>query len=142
LPKGNPANLVQNAPEGRFTPEQRRAWAVKAGTARGEQLKRQKTLRELYRSAMALDVQDPETAEQLESLGLKPTYANAIVLSSLLKAGRGDIEAARFVRDTIGEKPTETMNLGVSNTPVKALDMTKLSDAELEALADRSDEDD
>jgi len=133
---------VQNAPEGAYSPEQLREWAKRGGVARGEQLKRQKTLRELYRSAMALDVQDPETARQLESLGLKPTYANAIVLSSLLKAGRGDIEAARFVRDTIGEKPTETMNLGVSNTPVKALDMTKLSDAELEALADRSDEDD
>ena len=58
------------------------------------------------------------------------------------RAQTGDIEAARYVRDTIGEKPTETTALQISNQPIRAMDLTQLSDAELEALADRADEED
>ena len=46
------------------------------------------------------------------------------------------------MRDTIGEKPTETTALQISNQPIRAMDLTQLSDAELEALADRADEED
>ena len=76
------------------------------------------------------------------SLGIEPSIANAVNLAVLKRAQLGDIEAARYVRDTIGEKPTETTALQISNQPIRAMDLTQLSDAELEALADRADEED
>ena len=78
--------------------------------------------------------------KQLEKLGLKANHENAMMLASAKRAMLGDIEAARFVRDTVGEKPTEAMQLAITDKPVKALDMNALSDEELEALADQADE--
>ena len=78
----------------------------------------------------------------MAAAGMEPSIANAINFAVLRKAQTGDIEAARYVRDTIGEKPTETTAIQVSNQPIRAMDLTQLSDAELEALADRTDEED
>lgn len=76
---------------------------------------------------------------KLEQLGLDPTFSGAMNLAVVWRAMHGDVEAVRYIRDTLGEKPSESINLGVFDTPVKSLDLTKLSDAELEALADRAD---
>lgn len=38
-------------------------------------------------------------------------YAAAIGCAVILKAAKGDLMAASFVRDTIGEKPSEDINL-------------------------------
>ena len=46
------------------------------------------------------------------------------------------MDAQRYVRDTIGEKPTDNYNLGIQNKPIKSLDMSQLSDEQLEALAE------
>ena len=140
MPKGihenSQANLVQNRS---FTAEQRREWAAMGGRARGEQLHRQKLQRDIFKEMLFLDCDDEQLCGELEKLGLDTTFAGAMNLAVLRRALRGDIECVRYIRDTLGEKPTESMQLGVFNTPVKALDMTKLSDAELEALADRAD---
>lgn len=73
----------------------------------------------------------------LEKLGLEPTYSNAIALQTICKAATGDIEAARFARDTAGDKPTEALRLALSDKPIAAMDLSQLSDAELSALADK-----
>ena len=134
--KGNPANLAQNR---EYPPEVRRAWARHAAqvkAARNRQIRAQK---EILREILSLRCDDETACEALRALGLDESFANAANLAVLRRAVHGDVEALRYVRDTIGEKPTESMNIGVSNTPVRALDMTKLSDAELEALADREE---
>jgi len=95
--------------------------------------------RDILNQMLSLECDDEQAAAALQALGLDPTFANAANLSVLRRAVHGDVECLRYIRDTIGEKPTEAFQLGVYNTPVKALDMTKLSDAELEALADRAD---
>lgn len=136
MPRGTPENLVQNRD---FSPEQRREWSRKAGLARGAQLHRQKRQREILKEILSLTCDDPETERKLEQLGLDPTFAGAMNMAVVQRAMRGDVEAVRYIRDTLGEKPSESINLGVYDTPVKSLDLTKLSDAELEALADRAD---
>lgn len=133
-------NLVQNRED--FTPEQVREFCSRAGKASGARRHREKLQRDILRELMVLECDDDQIVDELTKLGLEPTFAHAMNLAVLRKALRGDVESARYVRDTMGEKPTENMNLGVFNTPTKALDMTKLSDAELEALADRADSDD
>lgn len=122
-----------------LTPEQRRENARKAGLASAAAKKRKISMREALKTVMRIDVPDADKRKALETLGIDPTIQNAVILAALLKAADGDIEAARFVRDTVGEKPTEQYNLGVLDKPVKSIDLTRLSDDELERLADNVD---
>ena len=135
---GNPEHLVQNNPD-RYTPEQRREWASKAGKASAAKRYQKKLQRDILKDMLSAECDDDAAVEQLKALGLDTSFANAANLAVLRRAVKGDVECMRYIRDTIGEKPTEAMQLGVYNTPVKALDLTKLSDQELEALADRAD---
>lgn len=126
-----------------LTPEQRYEQSMKGKIASDAAKARKKSQREILKQLLALDVDDPKVAAYLKELGLPPSYSFAMALATIKKAvgdGVADIEAARYVRDTIGEKPTDTYNLGIQNKPIQALDMSKLSDAELEALADGLDD--
>jgi hypothetical protein len=86
---------------------------------------------------MVLEISDQELADAMRQHGVEPDFANAMTFAVLQRALKGDIEAFRAVRDTIGEKPTDSVNVGISGVPVKSLDLAKLSDAELAELADR-----
>ena len=115
--------------------------ASKAGKASAAARRKHKQFRDVFRDILSLDVTDTQMAQALQELGLDPSFANAIGLRAILKAATtGDIEAARFARDTIGEKPTEAFQLGITDKPIKSMDLSKLSDEELAALADRAEE--
>ena len=115
--------------------------ASKAGKASAAARRKYKKFRDVFRDILSLDVPDEKVAQALEELGLDPSFANAIGLQAIMKAATtGDIEAARFTRDTIGEKPTEALQLGITDKPIKSMDLSKLSDEELAALADRAEE--
>ena len=70
--------------------------------------------------------------------GTGKTYlAMAMAVAALQRAERGDIEAARFIRDTRGEKPVAETAMGsLPDRPVRSMNLSQLSDAESEALAD------
>lgn len=137
MPKGTPENLVQNRD---FTPEQRREWAQKAGLASAEAKKRRKSSMEIMRAVLSCELTAEEGAKELKALGLDTTWGVDIAVAQARRARAGDTEAARFCRDTAGDKPTEALTLALTDKPVKAMDLTQLSDEELEALADRVDE--
>lgn len=137
MPSGNKNNLVQNKIT---TPEQRREWAAKAGRASAEAKKRRRSSAEIMRALLSAQLSPAEADDRLKELGLE-TFGGAIALAQIQRALTGDTEAARFCRDTAGDKPTEAMTLALTDKPVKAMDLTQLSDAELEALADRADDD-
>ena len=137
--KGNLANLVQNQPAGTYSPETLQEWRAKGGRASGDSKRKHKQLGLLLRDALALDCDDARAVEELQKLGLDPSFANAATLAVLRKATHGDVEALRYVRDTIGEKPTEALQVGLNRGPVRSMDLTQLTDAELEALADETD---
>jgi hypothetical protein len=121
--------------------EERIECSRKAGKASAAVRRQHKQFRDVFRDILSLDVTDEKVAQALEELGLDPSFANAIGLQAILKAATtGDIEAARFARDTIGEKPTEAFQLGITDKPIKSMDLSKLSDEELAALADRAEE--
>lgn len=124
----------------RQTEEERKALASKAGKVSQAKQRRHRAMREVLKELMTLDTTDERMHDLLTALGLDPTNDNAVSLAQIVNACKGETEAARFVRDTLGEKPTEQYNLGVSGKPIKALDLSGLSDAELEALADQTDE--
>ena len=122
------------------TPEQLHENARQAGLASAAQRKKYKRQGEILRQILTLPCDDPTAVEQLQELGLDPDFANAANLAVIRKALRGDVEAMRYVRDTLGEKPADTTRLDVLSKPVGAQDLTQLSDAELEMLADIAEE--
>ena len=124
----------------RQTEEERKALASKAGKVSQAKQRRHRAMREVLKELMVLDTTDDRMKDLLTQLGLEPTHDNAVSLAQILNAVKGDTEAARFVRDTLGEKPTENYNLGLQGKPIKSLDLSKLTDTELEALADQTDE--
>ena len=116
------------------TPEQLRQHASRGGTISGQRRRQYKSLQQCMQLVLTLDVPDAQLREKLESLGLDPTFANALTLAAVQKAVQsGDIMAARFARDTVGDAPAPTMG--------ERLDLSALSDSELEALLTQEDED-
>lgn len=134
----NKSNLIQYNGQ---TPEQARENGRKGGLASGASRQRKKLLRELFNEILPMEVTDPEIRELLEAHGLTPTHEAAVCLAAVKRAEKGDIEAARFIRDTRGEKPVEGLAIGnLIDRPVAAMDFTKMSDAELIALAEMCEE--
>lgn len=119
---------------------ERKELASKAGKASGAARRAHRPMREVLKTLMAMDTTDPEMHELLVKLGLEPTNDNAVSLAQILQATqKRETEAARFVRDTLGEKPREAYDLAMTK-PIQAMDLGKMSDEELAALADKVDD--
>ena len=95
---------------------------------------------EIMRAVLSCELTAEEGAKELKALGLDTTWGVDIAVAQARRARAGDTEAARFCRDTAGDKATESMILSVTDKPVRSMDLTQLSDEELEALADQEDE--
>lgn len=119
--------------------EERQANASKAGKASGAARRAHRPMREVLKMLMAMDTSDPDMHDILTSLGLEPTNDNAVSLAQILQATqKREAESARFIRDTLGEKPTEAYNIGI-NKPIQSMELGTMSDEELAALADRAE---
>ena len=105
------------------------------GIASGRTRRAQRTFRESINAILSCPVQDESVRKALEVLGLDPTVLNEINLAVIGKAKRGDVEASRFIRDTKGEKPREGVDLDIETKPLASLDMSKMTDEQLRALA-------
>lgn len=129
-PKRNPLMEYYS----QLSPEQRTEQCRKAGIAGREARRKYRTQRELLSLILSSPIDDKEKAKKLKDAGFPATYGGAMAFAATAKAVDGDIEAARFVRDTVGEKPTESYQMNVTDKPVKSLDLTQLTDEELEAM--------
>lgn len=119
--------------------EEQRAIQAKGGRKSGETRRAHRPMREVLKQLMALETTDETMRGILSTLGLEPTNDNAVALAQILQAvEKREAESARFIRDTLGEKPTEQYNLAV-NKPIQAMDLCAMSDEELAALADRAE---
>jgi hypothetical protein len=124
-----------------FTREEREEMGRKGGIKSGESKRRKKLFKETIDIVLACGVQDEEVAERLKALGLDGDYQTAIHLALIEKAARGDTEAARYLRDTRGEKPREVLEIGnLDDKPLASLDMSKLTDDQLRIIAARRQE--
>ena len=136
----NEQNLWRGFPED-MTPEERRAITSKAGKASGEARRRKRTMREAAQQILSagLIFGDDNAKDILAALGIEvPTNADGLMLVATLKAARGDVEAMRFVRDTGGEVPTSKVEVGgIEDKPIEVLDLSALTDAQLQELAAR-----
>ena len=114
----------------KLTPEERSQHGVKAGKASGEARRKYRSQKEILTTLSTMDVDDPKTREALIALGLDPTFANAMAIAQYRKAAViADGDAARYVRDTLGERPTDRKEIHAD-----VLDLSSLSTEELLAM--------
>ncbi len=145
--------LVHNDPDrdakGRFvkgcsnairdnTPENQKKRSNGGKKAR-ETIRRRRKIRDALKDILALPASstNEKTAKILELYGIEnPQQADALALSMVLKAIDGDVEAAKFARDTTGEKPTTGVEVGnLDDKPFESINLSELSDEELQRMA-------
>lgn len=113
----NEQNLIPNKDR---TPEELREMTRKGGIASGKARREKKTMRENLRMLLEMGLTDVEAME-LKARGILSedlvtmTYLNN---KQIEKAKNGDTSAYLAIRDTIGEKPTNNLNVNgeLSNT--------------------------
>ena len=134
LPKGF-------TPFNQRTPEERKEISRKGGQASAAKRAQAKKLRDLMDEFMASGCTDEAAAALLRAAGIEPTHKANVAMQAVLKAETGDIEAAKFVRDTIGEKPTDNMIVGTIDAETLAtMDLSRYTDAELTEMIRRAEE--
>lgn len=116
--------------------EERREIAVAGGTASGRARRKAKNMREAARFLLEAPIlDDPATVEALQTLGLEADQQSAILLKAIEQARRGDMESARYARDTSGQAPAQQVALGgMDGQPIQTLDLSGLSTEELQKL--------
>ena len=102
--------------------EEAREKGRKGGIASGKARREKKLLRETLESILSMPLKDGKgtTIDDIKNLaavkGKNISVQEAIMLAQIQKAMKGDTRAAEYVRDTIGQEPTDKMQ--VSMTPV------------------------
>ena len=106
-----------------MTPEQRRENGRKGGIASGEAKRKKRAMRETLDVLLAMPMKSGKFAD-IESIknfaalkGKNINVQEAMVISMLQRAMKGDVKAAEWIRDTAGQKPVENMNMNM-NLPV------------------------
>ena len=112
--KRNTTGLVQNQER---TPSERRESAIKAGIASGDARRKKKALKEMMELALQMEEQNEGYRSRMLKAGWEPenmTQMTVITQGLIQKAKAGDVQAYNAIRDIIGEKPAEKMELGGS----------------------------
>lgn len=103
MPRGMHPNsrkaLEENRHRGSFTAENALENSEKAAKAKA----RNRTFREEFEQELAAMISDGS--------GKKVSVKSALTKTAVQKALRGDLRALEFIRDTVGEKPVETVNI-------------------------------
>jgi hypothetical protein len=106
-----------------MTPEQRAENGRKGGIASGEAKRKKKAMRETLDVLLAMPMKsgkyaDIEAIKNFAALkGKNINVQEAMVISMLQRAMKGDVRAAEWIRDTAGQRPVDTMNMNM-NLPV------------------------
>lgn len=125
-------NLVQN----RLSGEALSRAASAAGKKGVEAKRKKKAMRELARDILDMQLADEDAMKaELKKRGVEQTEAAALLLAQLTRARAGDTEAARFLRDTSGQKPVDNVAIGnLDDKPFETLDLASLTEAQLKEL--------
>lgn len=129
------ANLIQN----RISSPQELSIACSfAGKKSAEARRKKRALRELARSILDMELKTEDSFRaELERRGMEQSEAAAILLAQLIRARAGDTEAARFLRDTSGQKPVDNVEIGnLDDKPFSSFDLTALSEKQLRMLVE------
>ena len=127
----NDENLVKYTD---MSPDERTEFHSRGGKASTAKRRQKKTFAETLRAVLASEYPVEEAKRKLQSMGLDGTWMDQLSQAQVDKASRGDTEAFRAVRDTIGENPRQAVDVGLTNGPVSGMDLSQLSDDQLRAM--------
>ncbi len=105
------------------TKSEARSRGKKGGIASGKARREKKLFRETLESILMMPMKNGEGmgVEDIQNFasikGQNISVQEAILIAQVQKAMKGDTRAAEYVRDSIGQKPTENMNMSM-NLPV------------------------
>ena len=88
--------------------------AKKGGIASGEARRRKRDIRLALEALLEKDISDKN--------GNVMTTTEAIALKQIEKALKGDTKAFEVVRDTVGQKPTDKLDLTVNDDSTREMD--------------------
>ena len=117
-----------------MTESEKAEWHSIGGTASAKKRRQKKTFAETLRAVLASEYPVEEAEQKLQSMGLDGTWMDQLSQAQVDKASRGDTEAFRAVRDTIGENPRQAVDVGLTSGPVSGMDLSQLSDDQLRAM--------
>lgn len=121
----------------RKTEEEKEITLTNASAGTTETARRRKAMREIARTMLDTELQaNDELRQLLDERGFKDfTESAAVLLAQLNRARNGDTDAAKFLRDTSGERPADQIAIGnLEDRPFETLDLSSLSDADLKKL--------
>ena len=126
MPQNGTKNLI---PFNQRTEDEVKRIASKGGINSGKARKRKKTQREALEFLLSLKVKNPKDRERLKELGVKVSEMDNQMLALAgvwQKAVMGDVRAAEFLRDTLGEGPNNVntqlaINQEMNNTHLATL---------------------
>ncbi len=116
--KGRPENLIPLT----VNDERAREIRSKGGKARVQKLHERKKMREDLGNLLKItlrrgDIVDPDDIMNMEEAeDLNIPVQTAIHLAMIKRALMGDVQAAQYIRDTVGEKPTDKVEMDQSLT--------------------------
>lgn len=120
------------------SPEEKYAIQSAGGKASAAAKKERRRLEELANRILNLQLPgDEDIRAELEAHGIDPTCDAGIVLAQVKRALNGDVKAAIWIRDILGENPSNRITVDMPDyltTPVSTLDLSQLSDDELRAM--------
>ena len=117
-----------------YTESEKAEFHRQGGIASGQSKRRRKTFAETLRAVLASEYPVEDAKKKLQSMGLDGTWMDQLSQAQVDKASRGDTEAFRAVRDTIGENPKQAVDVGLTSGPVSGMDLSQLSDDQLRAM--------
>ncbi|NCU30372.1 hypothetical protein EOM57_01055 [Candidatus Saccharibacteria bacterium] len=124
------------------TSEEARERGRKGGIKSGEIRRERKALRQVLDTLLTLPVGFDMQRETLIALGIDEEECNnqtLITVAMIQAAAGGDVKAATWIRDTVGEKPTDKIEANIQKNPLDD-QLAQLSPEEIKALAGYDDE--
>ena len=123
----NEQNLIKNED---LTPSQRRKNASKAGKASAKKRQQNKTFKEIISNFLDGQVSDERLKQQMIDFGFadkEVSNKSCAVFALWREAIKGNTKAFELLRDTIGEKPQDKLNIsGEVNNPFSGMTTEEL----------------
>lgn len=100
-------------PNKTLSKEEAKKLGRKGGIASGKSRRKKKAFKEMFNSILELDVKDKKLLKYIEDLGVNEKITNKTLLAvtTFKKAVKGDMRAFEIIRDTVGEKPKDSIQL-------------------------------
>ena len=99
--------------------DEARSMGKKGGIASGKARREKKMFRETLETILFMPMKtgesmDVEKIQNFASIkGQNISVQEAIMIAQVQKAMKGDTRAAEYIRDTVGQKPTDNMNMSL-----------------------------